>query len=257
MQRIRKFTVSLAFCLADAQDIFWRTCVPTARSTRLSWCGVSMRCQQKAGHCLVAPSNHAIGRAPTAALRALSKNRGKEETEAPASAPLMPPTNRLLSRAAAEGDDAISRAVSGHGQFRGWFNQCWRACIRMRSTRQAAGQSLKRIPVRNSSHATINIRPLGQVNAFLGYFLSLGQEVTRRPRRRNSRACQERQASHNRSPPAGYAPPHPVSIQNIHRPPLLHHATPATLARDECRMKSDSPCGHRMPRNRGVSRLTP
>jgi hypothetical protein len=83
-------------------------------------------------------------------------------------------------------------AVSSHGQFRGWFNHCRRACRRTRSTRQAAGQTLKRIPVQHPQHTTINIRPLGQGNAFLGYFLSLGQEVTRRLRRRNSGACQER-----------------------------------------------------------------
>ena len=74
-----------------------------------------------------------------------------------------------MRRAAAEGDDAITLAVSGHGQVQGSFNHCRRACIRTRSTRQAAGHALKRIPVRNSSHTTINIRPLGQVNAFFGY----------------------------------------------------------------------------------------
>ncbi|MFC4342194.1 hypothetical protein [Cupriavidus numazuensis] len=42
-------------------------------------------------------------------------------------------------------------------------------------------------------------------DALFGYFLSLGQKVTRRLRRRNSSACQERHPNPNHKTPADYA----------------------------------------------------
>ncbi|WP_211951647.1 hypothetical protein, partial [Cupriavidus numazuensis] len=42
-------------------------------------------------------------------------------------------------------------------------------------------------------------------DALFGYFLSLGQKVTRRLRRRNSGACQARNLNPNHKTPTGYA----------------------------------------------------